>query len=48
MMLEGEVSVKNNFKITVVWEGRQSGVIYGEAEVASGFGEGFETNDDHA
>ncbi len=30
-----------------VWGGRQSGVIDGEAEVVSGFGVQYGTDDDH-
>ena len=28
-------------------KGRQNGVVDGEAEVVSGFGEGFRSDDDH-
>jgi len=34
-------------QVADVWGGGQSGVIDGEAEVLSGFGEGFGTDHDH-
>lgn len=47
MVFEGEAAVKNNSKVADLCRGRQSGVINGEAEVMSGFSEGFGANDDH-
>ena len=47
VVFKGEVAVENDSEVADVWGGRQSGVIDGEAEVVSGFGEGFGANDDH-
>ena len=43
---EGEVTIKNDAKVTDVRGGGQSGVFNVDGEVVGGFGEGFRTDDD--
>jgi len=43
MMIKGAVAIENDSKFADVWGGGQGGVI-DEAEVRSGFGEGFVTD----
>ena len=47
VVFKGEVAVENDSEVVDVWGGRPSGIINGEAEVVSGFGEGFGTDDYH-
>ena len=47
VFLKREVVVKNDSEVETVWGGREGGVVYGEAEVVSGFDELFEANDDY-
>ena len=46
VVFKGEVAVENDSEVADVWGGRPSGIINGEAEVVSGFGEGFGTESD--
>lgn len=47
MLFKGEVAMENDSKVADVWGRKKNGVGDGEAEVVSGFGEGFGTDDDH-
>ena len=41
MVFKGEVAVKHDSEVADVWGGRKSGVVDGEAEVVTGFSEGW-------
>ena len=47
VLLKGKVVVKYDSEVATVWAGRQGGLVKGEAEILSGFDEGFGAYDEH-